>query len=355
MLTELVGAVETPSIPESSGGMIFAVALVGAILVADRVLGNGLQLMGLLALPACVAAIFVGPRRTLVVAAFQLAAGIGWGYAQGSGADLGQVLRMSGVLIGGAAAFALSSVRTELDLRLRAVTQIADLTQAAVLRPIPSVVGPAEVAVRYVSATAGARVGGDFYEVLPFAGGVRFIVGDVRGKGIGAVRLASVLVGAFRAADHDAWPLERVLSSMDAAFHRVEPDEEDFATLVLGELTTDHQLLLLNCGHPVPLLIGPDSVQQLRLEKFSPPIGLSPQARPLRRILGPGERLLLYTDGLVEARVGNRTFDLDATAAQMGTGALDHAVDRLRTDLVRFLGGRLDDDTTILLAQLNDS
>ena len=203
MLTELVGAVETPSIPESSGGMVFAVALVAAILVADRVLGNGLQLMGLLALPACVAAIFVGPRRTLLVAALQLAAGIGWGYAQGSGADLGQVLRMSGVVIGGAAAFALSSVRTELDLRLRAVTQIADLTQAAVLRPIPSVVGPAEVAVRYVSATAGARVGGDFYEVLPFAGGVRFIVGDVRGKGIGAVRLASVLVGAFRAADHD--------------------------------------------------------------------------------------------------------------------------------------------------------
>jgi serine phosphatase RsbU (regulator of sigma subunit) len=269
--------------------------------------------------------------------------------------DLAQVLRMGGVVLGGGAAFVLSTVRTELDQRLRAVTQIADLTQAAVLRPIPSVVGPAEVAVRYVSATAGARVGGDFYEVLPYAGGVRVVVGDVRGKGIGAVRLASVLVGAFRAADHDVWPLERVLASMDAAFHRVDPGEEDFATLVLGELTTERHMLLLNCGHPPPLLIRPNAVEQLHPPKFSPPIGLGPQARPLRRELGTGERLLLYTDGLIEARVGNRTFDLNATAAQMGTGALSHAVDRLRTDLVRFLGGRLDDDTTLLLAELTES
>lgn len=351
MAADLVATTGPPHTRQANGGIVLALVCVAAILLVDVALGRGLQTDGLLAVPAFLAAMFVGPRRTLGVALAQLGAGVAWGFVQGSGTDLSQIVRMGGVAIGGAVAVAVSSVRSELDLRLQAVSQIADQTQAAVLRPIPTVVGPAEVAVRYVSATKGARVGGDFYEVLPCAGGVRMVVGDVRGKGIGAVRLASVLVGAFRAADHDTWPLARVLASMNAAFHRIEPDDEDFATVVLAELTADHQLLLLNCGHPPPLLICDGVVTALEPPRHSPPIGLRPEANPLHLALGAGDRLLLYTDGLVEARVGDRVFDLASTAARMGTGAMDHAVDRLRVDLVRFLGGHLDDDTTLLLAQ----
>ena len=135
----------------------------------------------------------------------------------------------------------------------------------------------------------------------------------------------------------------------------MEPDEEDFATLVLGELTTDHHLLLLNCGHPAPLLIGPDSVQQLRLEKCSPPIGLAPQARPLRA----GTRTRA-NDCSCTRTVSSKRASETAPSTSMRrpprwapAHSTTPSIACGRTSFASS-AGRLDDDTTMLLAQLTD-
>ncbi|MBA3267225.1 MAG: SpoIIE family protein phosphatase [Acidimicrobiia bacterium] len=83
---------------------------------------------------------------------------------------------------------------------LQRVTRVAEVAQLAILRPIPTRVGTMTFASRYLSAADQAFIGGDLYEVVPSAAGVRVVVGDVRGKGLEAVHLAALVLGTFREA-----------------------------------------------------------------------------------------------------------------------------------------------------------
>lgn len=100
------------------------------------------------------------------------------------------------------------------------VRRIAEVTQRVLLRPIPERIGPVAAAVEYLSAATGARVGGDFYEVIDTPYGVRAILGDVRGSGLGAVSGAAALLGAFREAGAVEPTLEAVAVRLDAALTR---------------------------------------------------------------------------------------------------------------------------------------
>ena len=79
--------------------------------------------------------------------------------------------------------------------KVRAVARIA---QSALLREVPATVIAGRLASRYVSASAEARVGGDLLEVVANPGRPRWLIGDTRGKGLPAVRLASVAMTSFR-------------------------------------------------------------------------------------------------------------------------------------------------------------
>src|SRR5579884_800079 len=82
--------------------------------------------------------------------------------------------------------------------QLRHTQAVAEVVQQTLLRPLPEWVGGIHVCARYSSATHGAQVGGDVYEALATPYGIRVFVGDVRGKGLPAVQLASTVLGAFR-------------------------------------------------------------------------------------------------------------------------------------------------------------
>lgn len=84
---------------------------------------------------------------------------------------------------------------------------IADVTQQILPRPAPRTIPPVDIAVRYVSAAASARIGGDLYEVVAVGDSIRLIVGDVLGKGLPASRTAAVVLGAFRESAYDAGDL----------------------------------------------------------------------------------------------------------------------------------------------------
>jgi sigma-B regulation protein RsbU (phosphoserine phosphatase) len=81
--------------------------------------------------------------------------------------------------------------RTAREQRLAHLTRVAEVAQNAILLPVPSRTGPLALAARYRSASHDASVGGDLLDVVETSTGTFAIVGDVRGKGLAAVRLAA--------------------------------------------------------------------------------------------------------------------------------------------------------------------
>jgi GAF domain-containing protein len=115
------------------------------------------------------------------------------------------------------AALALETARVLRDQsgRLADVQRVADAAQQAILAAPPARLGPVALSARYTSAAAEALVGGDLYETVARAGAVRLIVGDVRGKGLAAVRTATIVLGEFRASAADLDDLTEVARQID--------------------------------------------------------------------------------------------------------------------------------------------
>ena len=148
---------------------------------------------------------------------------------------------------------------------------------------------------------APRRRSGDFYEALETPHGVRLLVGDVRGKGLDAVRLAGVVLGSFRDAAQDRPDLAQVTAALDRSVTRaIGP--EDFVTAVLVQVDTDGSAIVVNCGHPRAAAGHAGQATELDPPEPAPPLGLGPRPEPLRLTLALGDRILLYTDGASEAR-----------------------------------------------------
>jgi hypothetical protein len=165
---------------------------------------------------------------------------------------------------------------------------------------------PVNSAVRYISAAAAAQIGGDLYEVLAVGDRVRLIIADVQGKGLPAVQTAAVVLGAFRGAAHDAPGLAEIADHVELSLKR-QASEEKFVTAILAEITTGREGVgLVNCGHPPPLLVTGTRARFADPPEPGLPLGLAqfgPQGRKEYTIpFGPGDRMLLYTDGISEAR-----------------------------------------------------
>jgi serine phosphatase RsbU (regulator of sigma subunit) len=133
---------------------------------------------------------------------------------------------------------------------LAEIRLVAEVAQRVLLHPIPRQAGPVQLAVRYLSASAGARVGGDLYEVVTTPDFVRLIVGDVEGKGLPGVASAAAVLGVFREAAHDEGSLAAIVARIETSLGRQLGDEQ-FVTAVLAEISTaGDKIELLSCGHP---------------------------------------------------------------------------------------------------------
>ncbi|HVX68717.1 MAG TPA: SpoIIE family protein phosphatase [Mycobacteriales bacterium] len=252
------------------------------------------------------------------------------------------------------AALALETAETfrEQSGQLADVQRVADVTQRAILAPVPQRLGAVSLAGRYVSATAEALIGGDLYEVVSRPGGVRLLVGDVRGKGLAAIRIATVVLGEFRAAAADLPDIAEVACQMD---RRLRPylEDEDFATAVVADVADDGSYSVVSCGHPAPLLVTGGAIGELSVP-YSLPLGLGATPVAAGGWLSPGDRLLLYTDGVIEARDPERRFvDLAWVAAPLASGDLQYALDDVLERLHRFAGARLGDDVALVAAEFS--
>ena len=264
----------------------------------------------------------------------------------------------------GALGTILAAHRTRRERTLADVRFVAEIAQRVLLRPVPHRIGNLLLESLYLSAAAEARIGGDFYEAVPTAHGVRLLIGDVRGKGLLAVETAAAMLGAFREAAHDEPDLPslagHVETSMDRRADRLGGSElgERFVTAVFAEIPTDgHCVRVVNCGHPPPVLIRPGEVRELDRGRSGPPLNLGMLVEDPYQVdvydFRPGEQLLLYTDGITETRDSAGTFyPLLQRLSSWGPLPPRDLLEQLHHDLLAYSHDQLQDDTAALTACL---
>jgi len=258
-----------------------------------------------------------------------------------------------GVSTGGVVA---SYLRRRRERELTEVREVADVKGHALLRPIPSQVGPVRLSAQYTSASSQAHVGGDLYAAVNTAGGLRLIIGDAEGKGLPAVHMAATAMYAFRLAAHTEFQLQGVAAQIEAAL-RYDLGEEQFITAVLAEVSQDcSELTMLNCGHPQPLQLGPDGPRLLGPADGSLPLGFGALAAteriPFTITLEADETVLFYTDGLTEARNRAGEFFPLTECASVQTSADPHTLlERLSAEVSQHVSHQPHDDIGLLVVR----
>ncbi|MER5457006.1 PP2C family protein-serine/threonine phosphatase [Micromonospora sp. NPDC002389] len=332
------------------GAALVLLALVSAVELADGRAANYIALM--VAAPFLAAAL-ASWRIVLGVGAAASVLGASFALAE-ENVSLSTAVAVAGIALGTGIAAAVAAVRQRQAEQIAELSKLAAVAQQAVLRPLGPRVGTLSVAGRYISSTAKAEIGGDLYEAIDTPYGVRMIIGDVRGKGLEAVRLASIVLGSYRHVAYERSDLRGVVADLDRAVARSVGDE-DFVTAALVE-ERGGTLTIVNCGHPAPLLLRRGAVIPLEPPAPAPPLGFMPVVRPRVERLEPGDRLLLFTDGLGEARRDGEFFPTaDRAWRLLGHGTVGDGLASLETALVEWVHGRLDDDIALVLMEYTGS
>ncbi|MGW3090050.1 PP2C family protein-serine/threonine phosphatase [Streptomyces sp. NPDC001108] len=217
-------------------------------------------------------------------------------------------------------------------------------------------------AARYRPGRSRALLGGDFYDTVRTPDGtVHVMIGDVCGHGPDEAALGVELRIAWRALTLAGLCGDELLTTLQQVLEHERESEEIFATLCTVDIAPDgrHAGLCL-AGHPAPLLARHgQTAQLLPYEDGGPALGLLPHARwPRRQVeLGSGWSLMLYTDGLIEGRVGSdgaqrlgqdgmvEMINQQLADGLTGEDLLEAAVARVR----ELNGGELTDDVAVLL------
>ncbi len=308
-----------------------------------------------------IAAPFFSLANTVLTAVVAIGSLIGLHVYNGNVLEVESITEVVTVVTVAVLAVLINRVITRSGEQLASARYIAEAAQRAVLPEPAARIGGLDVAARYEAAQADAFIGGDLYAVQDTPHGVRLIVGDVRGKGLGAVEAVAVVIGAFREAAEQEATLEAVALRLERALAREGTRRdgldavEGFTTAVLAEIPQEHGVVrLINRGHPAPLLLHPDGkLRALEPEQPALPLGMSDLASwPDRSVvadLPAGAMLLFYTDGLSEARSGEGLFY--DPAARLGGRMFpgpDALLAAVAEEVREHTGGGANDDMALL-------
>ncbi|MFC5722646.1 PP2C family protein-serine/threonine phosphatase [Streptomyces gamaensis] len=263
--------------------------------------------------------------------------------------------------------------RKRADLTQRQLTESLLLAQENArlergLLPTPLLAGSAlRFASRYRPGRSRALLGGDFYDTVRTPDGtVHAMIGDVSGHGPDEAALGVELRIAWRALTLAGLCGAELLAALQQLLEHERADEETFATLCAVDIAPHRRTAELTlAGHPAPLLIRPGQPPRLLpQEDGGPALGLLREARwPGRPVeLGADWALMMYTDGLIEGRVGDGPHRLgqdgmlQLVARQLSEGLHgEELLDAAVTEVRALNGGELTDDLAVLLLESDGS
>ncbi|MFG3258643.1 PP2C family protein-serine/threonine phosphatase [Streptomyces sp. NPDC048172] len=348
--------------------------LIAVVAVIDVLAPPEVHLGPLLVAAPAVTAAFGGPWLIASMGAVAAATQLGLGVARRGWLTLNHEIQVLAIIIVTVVVALFALLRERQEREMTQVRSVSEAVQRVLLRPLPPRLGPLRVAAVYLAAEAEAQVGGDLFAASRTEGRTRVLIGDVRGKGLGAISDAALLLGAFREAAHRHTDLSALTRYLEQSVGRGlaedavagdGPDDgsdvgdvgdvgEDFVTAAVVEIPDDApEVRVVSCGHPPPLLLRGRRVVPLLPTHTEPPLGLGEFAGSGYRAdtfaLEPDDRLLLYTDGVIEARDETGTFyPLAERAADWAGDDPEVLVRRLKHDLLAYSGGSLGDDAAMV-------
>jgi serine phosphatase RsbU (regulator of sigma subunit) len=249
------------------------------------------------------------------------------------------------------------SERKEAEAALAGVYEtehrIAETLQTGLLPTIDSIVG-VDTGTIYVPAIEAASVGGDFYDAFEIDDGrVAILVGDVAGKRVEAAALTLSVRSAVRTAAERTSAPAVILGDVGRAL-MPQLSSSEFVTAFLAVIDpATGEIIAASAGHPIPL-VHADEPRHVEMES-GPPLGVVAAAYPEHRFaLGPDESLLLYTDGLSEARYGGEMFGEEgilAAAGELSNPTPQDLAEHVLEAAKRHARGTLQDDVAIITAR----
>ncbi|MGW4563581.1 PP2C family protein-serine/threonine phosphatase [Streptomyces sp. NPDC004561] len=339
--------------------LLLPIALIVVITVVDLQAPTNIHLGPALVIAPAITPSFAGPRTTAAIGGLAVAAQILIGFAHGGITTSNHVVQIITLVVLSVITVIYSALRDRRQAQLAQVRTVAEAAQHVLMWPLPERIGTLRIASLYLAAEDEAQIGGDLYAATLYDGGVRVLIGDVRGKGLPAIGEAALLLSAFRESAHRHMPLADLVATLDQSVHRyaaeLEPEEEAgerFVTALLMEIP-DHDPItrMTSSGHPPPLLLSPGHVVTVPSLHPSPPLGVHTGVEHTLDVFSfePGDTLLLYTDGVVEARdTRGRFYPLTERIARWTDDSPEALIHHVRRDLLAHAGGRLGDDAALI-------
>ena len=345
--------------------------VLAALLAADELTSPEIRFGPTMVGVPALAAVFCTPLEVLVILAVTLICVV---VAAAANQQLGQAnfpVQLGAVALISVAALAASIVRSRREHELASSRTVAEVTQRLLLRPLPRQIGELTFSSLYLAADKEALIGGDLYAVIDTGEAVRVLIGDAQGKGLAAVEMASYVLSAFRRFSRRRVPLTVLAAKMDEDFRTdllesaaVNIDHqrtrggsyrrEGFVTALLLDIPkTDGALHVLNLGHTEPFLIHNGDVTPIRSSACSAPLGLGDIAGLAPAMdavqFPPDATILLYTDGVVEARnAAGEFYPLTERLDRFADLPPDDLLHAIRHDLRRHVGTKLSDDVAMV-------
>jgi serine phosphatase RsbU (regulator of sigma subunit) len=250
------------------------------------------------------------------------------------------------------------TARQQADRASERSAALARSLQQALLPPeLPRVPG-LEVAARYLPAAGGDEVVGDFFDVFqrgPSTWG--FMIGDIAGKGLEAAKLATLARHTIRTAAMQVLTPHEILRTLNRAMREQDPDSDRFVTAIYGTLEVGAhgvEIVISVAGHPRPLIrradgsIASTTSHGTLLGALDEPI-LSDETLHL----DAGDALVLYTDGVIEARANGPLFGQQRLEQLVADGPREaDALAAAIEEAVRSFSPQLADDTAILILRV---
>lgn len=339
--------------------LIVAILLAGLLAPASAHLAS---LASLLVVAPTLTAAAVGTRMTALVTLLACAASLALDISDGLMDTVIPLIHVVAILLVSGFVIAFRALRERNLRELIEVRTVSEAVQRVLLRPLPPKLGSLRVGSLYFASQPQAQVGGDLYAASRTPDGVRVLIGDVRGKGLPAVEDAAALLGAFRETAHRFSSLPRLAAYLEnsirkhfqeAGLHDHTAGERFITALIIEFPDEGDGVRIINCGHCTPLLIDGGRTVSLSPRRTSPPLGLN-SLRPEDYgvdtfLLGSGSTLLLYTDGVIEARRADGDFyDLNARVTGWEGSDPDELLQYVVDGLRAHVSGQVTDDVAMV-------